>query len=94
MVFESSFDFTYVLFGAVVAFYYLNDMFGVTVDMMSDRSGFAHGTSHVIVQPSHCADSERTHSHDRCHRKSSHNLKKKTQVREIIRITCFQSRTA
>ena len=37
-VFESSFGFTYVLFGAVVALYHV---FGVTVNAMSDRSGFA-----------------------------------------------------
>ena len=40
-VFESSFGFTYVLFGAVVALYHVNDVFGVTVNVISDRSGFA-----------------------------------------------------
>ena len=40
-VFESSFSFTYALFGAVVALYPVNDVFGVTVNMISDRSGFA-----------------------------------------------------
>ena len=40
-VFESSFGFTYVLFGAVVALYHLNDVFGVKVNVISDRSGFA-----------------------------------------------------
>ena len=35
---ESSFGFTYVLFGTVVA---LCHVFGVTVNVMSDRSGFA-----------------------------------------------------
>ena len=40
-VFESSFGFTYVLFGAVVVLYYVNDVFGVTVNVISDRSGFA-----------------------------------------------------
>ena len=35
-VFESSFGFTYVLFGAAVALYHV---FGVTVNVMSDRSG-------------------------------------------------------
>ena len=39
-VFESSVGFTYVLFGAVVALYYVNDVFGVTVNVISDRSGF------------------------------------------------------
>ena len=41
MVFESLFGFTYVLFGAVVALYHVDDVFGVTVEVMSDRSGFA-----------------------------------------------------
>ena len=40
-VFESSFSFTYVLFGTVVALYHVNDVFGVTVNIMSDRSSFA-----------------------------------------------------
>ena len=40
-VFESSFGFTYVLFGAVVALYHVNDVFGATVNVISDRSGFA-----------------------------------------------------
>ena len=40
-VFESSFGFTYVLFGAVVVLYHVNDIFGVTVNVISDRSGFA-----------------------------------------------------
>ena len=40
-VFESSFGFTYVLFGAVVALYHVNDVFGVTVNVISDTSGFA-----------------------------------------------------
>ena len=40
-VFESSFGFTYVLFGAVVALYHVNDVFRVTVNVISDRSGFA-----------------------------------------------------
>ena len=31
-VFEWSFGFTYVLFGAVVALYHVNDVFGVTVN--------------------------------------------------------------
>ena len=39
--FESSFGFTYVLFGAVVALYHVNDVFVVTVNVISDRSGFA-----------------------------------------------------
>ena len=39
-VFESSFGFTYVLFGAVVALYHVNDVFRVTVNVISDRSGF------------------------------------------------------
>ena len=30
-----------VLFGAVVAVYHVNDVFGVTVNVISDRSGFA-----------------------------------------------------
>ena len=39
---ESSFGFTYVLFAAVVvALYHVNDVFGVTVNVISDRSGFA-----------------------------------------------------
>ena len=40
-VFESSFGFTYVLFGVVVALYHVNGVFGVTVTVISDRSGFA-----------------------------------------------------
>ena len=40
-VFESSFRFTCVLFGAVVALYHVDYVFGVTVDVMSDKSGFA-----------------------------------------------------
>ena len=40
-VFESSFGFSYVLFGAVVALYHANDVFGVTVNVIRDRSGFA-----------------------------------------------------
>ena len=39
-VFESSFRFTCVLFGAVVALYHVDYVFGVTVDVMSE-SGFA-----------------------------------------------------
>ena len=38
--FETSFGFSYVLFGAVIALYYVNDVFGVTVNVISDRSGF------------------------------------------------------
>ena len=40
-VFESSFGFTYVLFGAVVALYHVNGVFGVTVNVISDTPGFA-----------------------------------------------------
>ena len=40
-VLESSSGFTYVLFGAVVALYHVNDVFRVTVNVISDRSGFA-----------------------------------------------------
>ena len=40
-VFESWFGFTYVLFEAVAALYHVNDVFGVTVNVISDRSGFA-----------------------------------------------------
>ena len=46
-VFESSFGFTYVLFGAVVALHYVNDVFGVTVNVISDRSGFACSVERV-----------------------------------------------
>ena len=38
-IFESSFGFTYVLFGAVVALYHVNDVFGVTVNVIRDRIG-------------------------------------------------------
>ena len=41
VVFESSFSFTSALFGAVVALYHVNDVFGVTVNVISDRPGFA-----------------------------------------------------
>ena len=40
-IFASSFGFSFVLFGAVVALYHVNDVFGVTVNAMSDRSAFA-----------------------------------------------------
>ena len=42
-VFKWSFGFKYVLFGAVVALYHVieNDVFGATVNVISDRSGFA-----------------------------------------------------
>ena len=46
-VFESSFGFTYVLFGAVVALYHVNDVFGVTVNVISDRFGFACSVEYV-----------------------------------------------
>ena len=47
-VFESSFGFIYVLFGAVVALYHVNDVFGVTVNVISDRSGFACSVKCVV----------------------------------------------
>ena len=41
-VFESWFGFTLdILFGAVVALNHVNDVFEVTVNVLSDRSGFA-----------------------------------------------------
>ena len=40
-VFKSSFGFTYILLGALVALYYINDVFRVTANVISDRSGFA-----------------------------------------------------
>ena len=41
-VFESLFGFTQVLFGAAVALlYHVQDVFEVTVDVMTDGSGFA-----------------------------------------------------
>ena len=40
-VFESSVSFTSALFGTVVALYHVNDVFGVTVNVISDRPGFA-----------------------------------------------------
>ena len=40
-VFKSSFGFTYVLFGELVALYHVNDVCRVTVNLISDRSGFA-----------------------------------------------------
>ena len=36
-VFKSSFGFTYVLFGALVALYHVNDVFRVTVSLQSRR---------------------------------------------------------
>ena len=39
-VFKSSFSFSNVLFKAAVALYYVNDVSGVTVDVMGDRPGF------------------------------------------------------
>ena len=38
-------------FGAVAALYHVDDVFGVTVDVMSDRSGFA---CRVKVLPVEC----------------------------------------
>ena len=38
---KSSFGFTNVLFGVLVALYHVNDVFRVTVNVISDRSGFA-----------------------------------------------------
>ena len=35
-VFELSFGFTYVLFGAVVVLYHVGDVFGVAVDVMRE----------------------------------------------------------
>ena len=46
-VFEKSFGFTYVFFGAVVALYHVNDIFGVTVNVIGDRSGFARSVKCV-----------------------------------------------
>ena len=40
-VFKSSFCFTYVLFVAAVAVYHVNNVFRVTVYMMSNMSSFA-----------------------------------------------------
>ena len=40
-VFESSFGFTSALFGAVIALYHVNDVLGVTFNVISDRPGFA-----------------------------------------------------
>ena len=40
-VFKSSFGSTYVLFGALVALCHVYDVFRVTVNMISDGSGFA-----------------------------------------------------
>ena len=39
--FPTSFSFTSALFGAVVALYHVNNVFGVTVNVISDRPGFA-----------------------------------------------------
>ena len=39
--FVSSFCFTSALFGAVIALYHVNDVLGVTVNVISDRPGFA-----------------------------------------------------
>ena len=41
VVFESSVSFTSALFGTVVALYHVNDVFGVTVNVISDRPNFA-----------------------------------------------------
>ena len=43
-VFESSFGLSNVLFGAVV---HANDVFGVTVNVISDRFGFACSVEYV-----------------------------------------------
>ena len=47
-VFKSSFGFTYVLFGALVALYHVNDVFRVTVNVISDRSGFVCSVECVL----------------------------------------------
>ena len=64
----------------------------IVLDMHDGQWGeptLAHGRSHV---PSHCVDW--TLALARCHEKSSRNLEKNVQVREIIRITCFQGGSA
>ena len=40
-VFESSFGLTSALFEAVIALYHVNGVLGVTVNVISDRPGFA-----------------------------------------------------
>ena len=39
--FESSFGLAYVFFEEVVALYHINEVLGVAVNVMSDKSGFA-----------------------------------------------------
>ena len=45
---------TSALFGAVIALYHVNDVFGVTVNVISDRPGFACSVECVrkFVRPS------------------------------------------
>ena len=52
--FPTSFSFTSALFGAVVALYHVNDVFGVTVNVISDRPRFACSVECVrkFVRPS------------------------------------------
>ena len=52
--FPTSFSFTSALFGAVVALYHVNDVFGVTVNVISDRLRFACSVECVrkFVRPS------------------------------------------
>ena len=53
-VFKSSFGFTYVLFGALFALYHVNDVFRVTVNVISDRS--------VSLANTYLTDKLHTHS--------------------------------
>ena len=39
--FKSTFGFSYVLFVTVVAFYHVDNVFGVAVDVMINKSSFA-----------------------------------------------------
>ena len=47
-VFKSTFGFPYVLFVTVVTLYHLDNVFGVTVNVMIDKSSFASRTKCII----------------------------------------------
>ena len=50
-VFESTFGFSYVLFVTVVTLYHVNNVFGVAVNVMANKSSFA-GRIKCIVSKS------------------------------------------
>ena len=47
-VFKSTFGFSYVLFVTVVTLYHVDNVFGVAVNVMINKSSFASGTKCII----------------------------------------------